>query len=66
MSNQASATASSSSGIGLFGLTFLVLLVGKLGFGWNISWLVVFSPLIIGFVLFLIFIAIVLVIIAKT
>lgn len=46
---QATANASAGGGIGLFGLTFLVLLVGKLGFDWAISWFIVFLPLIISF-----------------
>ncbi len=60
MSNNAQATASASSGgIGLFGLTFLVLLVGKLGFDWAISWFIVFLPLIVGFGLFVLIVLIV-------
>lgn len=42
-------TSSSSSGIGLFGLTFVVLLVLKLTNLASISWFIVFLPLIIGF-----------------
>ncbi len=37
-----------SGGIGLLGLTFVALLIMKLGFAVNISWFIVFLPLIIG------------------
>ena len=49
MPTQPTATATATSRFpGLFALTFLVLLVGKLGFDWAISWFIVFLPLIIG------------------
>ena len=39
----------------IFGLLFMVLLILKLTGLVNIGWLAVFSPLIIGFVLFFVF-----------
>ncbi len=57
MANNSSATASASSGgIGLFGLTFIVLLVLKLAGIAEISWLIVFLPLIVGFSISIVFI----------
>ena len=62
LSNQTNATASASSGgIGLFGLTFLVFLVLKVTGLWDISWFVVFSPLLIGFGLSILILVVVLV-----
>lgn len=56
MPNQPTATATATSKFpGLFVLTFLVLLVGKLGFDWAISWFLVFLPLIIGATLTIVF-----------
>lgn len=56
VSNQPQATATASSGgIGLFGLTFVALLVLKLTGLADISWLIVFLPLIIGFGLVVLF-----------
>lgn len=43
------ASASSGGGIGLFGLTFVVLLVLKLAGIAELSWFIVFLPLIIAF-----------------
>lgn len=64
-------SSSVSGGIGLFGLAFIVLLVFKLaglaGASWgiaNLSWLVVFSPLLVGFALWLLIVVIVLVVAA--
>lgn len=49
MATQNNATASATSGgVGLFGLTFIVLLVLKLTGLVHISWWWVFSPLLIG------------------
>lgn len=59
MPNTPTATATATSKFpGLFALTFLVLLVGKLGFDWAISWFIVFLPLIAGAVLTVIFLVI--------
>lgn len=53
--SSSSASATSSAGIGIFGLAFLVLLVFKLaglaGVSWglaNLSWFWVISPLLFG------------------
>lgn len=46
-------SSSTSTGIGLFGLTFLVLLVLKCIGYFPYSWFWVFSPLLIGFSLFI-------------
>lgn len=48
---------------GLFALTFLVLLVLKLTGAAALSWFVVFLPLIVGFVLTVLFLMIVLVLV---
>lgn len=50
--NVSESTANVNGGIGLFGLTFIVLLLLKAFGVMNISWFVVFLPLIIGTVLF--------------
>ena len=62
--------ASSRGGVGVLGLAFIVLLVFKLagqaGASWglaSLSWWVVFSPLLLGFGLF-IFLLVILVILA--
>lgn len=55
MTTNNTATASAGGGIGLFGLTFVVLLVLKLTGLANLSWLIVFLPLIVGFSLWLVF-----------
>ena len=71
MSSNSSATATASSGVSVFTLAFIVLLVFKLAdvagasWGLDISWWLVFSPLLISFgivVLFLIFLFVMLVI----
>jgi len=62
---QANATATARFP-GLFALTFIVLLVGKLGFDWAISWFIVFLPLVIGTVLTAIFIVFVLWAVSKS
>lgn len=49
-----SSAASSSGGIGVFGLTFVVLLVLKLTGYIAISWWWVFSPLWIGFLIWIV------------
>lgn len=57
-------TTTSRGGIGLFGLTFVVLLAIKLVFQpAGLTWLWVFSPLIIGFSLAVLFIVIALIVI---
>lgn len=63
----ATATASASGGIGLFGLTFVVLLVLKLTGLAQISWWWVFAPVIAGFSLSLVvlFIAVVIILFAA-
>lgn len=69
MSGNATASASSSAGIGIFGLATIVLLVFKLagiaGVSWglaNLSWFWVFAPLLVGFAISLFFILLFLVI----
>lgn len=69
MTTTNNASASASGGIGLFGLAFIALLVFKLagmaGASWglaNLSWWWVFSPLLIGFGLWLLIVAIVVII----
>lgn len=59
-------TASASGGIGLFGLAFIALLVFKLagmaGASWglaSLSWWWVFSPLLIGFGIWLLIVLVV-------
>lgn len=59
---RATASASSNGGIGLCGLTFVVLLALKLAGIADISWWWVFSPLLIGFGLTLLVIIVVLVV----
>ena len=56
--------SSSGGGIGLCGVIFIVLLILKLFGLISISWWWVFSPLIIGFVIGLIFL-IILILISK-
>lgn len=63
-------SASSSSGIGIFGLLTAILLVFKLagmaGVSWglpNLSWLWVFAPLAIGIVISVVFLLVALVIV---
>ena len=56
--------SNSGGGIGFFGVIFIVLLILKLFGLISISWWWVFSPLIIGFVIGLIFL-IILILISK-
>ena len=56
--------SNSGGGIGFFGVVFIVLLILKLFGLISISWWWVFSPLIIGFVIGLIFL-IILILISK-
>jgi uncharacterized membrane protein YbhN (UPF0104 family) len=58
----ATASASSGGGIGLFGLTFVVLLVLKLAGIAELSWFIVFLPLISAFALTIILLIIFLII----
>ena len=57
-------SSNSGGGIGFFGVIFIVLLILKLFGLISISWWWVFSPLIIGFVIGLIFL-IILILISK-
>ena len=57
-------SSNSGGGIGLCGVIFIVLLILKLFGVISISWWWVFSPLIIGFVIGLIFL-IILILISK-
>ena len=57
-------SSNSGGGIGFFGVIFIVLLILKLFGIISISWWWVFSPLIIGFVIGLIFL-IILILISK-
>lgn len=50
---------SSSSGIGLFGVVFIILLILKLFGVISISWLWVFSPIIIEVVIWIIILLII-------
>ena len=59
-----SSSSNSGGGIGLCGVIFIVLLILKLFGLISISWWWVFSPLIIGFVIGLIFL-IILILISK-
>ena len=59
-----SSSSNSGGGIGLCGIIFIVLLILKLFGLISISWWWVFSPLIIGFVIGLIFL-IILILISK-
>ena len=59
-----SSSSNSGGGIGLSGVIFIVLLILKLFGLISISWWWVFSPLIIGFVIGLIFL-IILILISK-
>lgn len=66
MSSSSSSSSSSSTGIGVLGLTFVVLLVFKLagmaGASWglaSLSWFWVFSPLILGFGIFFVVLAVI-------
>ena len=57
-------SSNSGGGIGFFGVIFIILLILKLFGLISISWWWVFSPLIIGFVIGLIFL-IILILISK-
>ena len=57
-------SSNSGGGIGFFGVIFIVLLILKLFGLISISWWWVFSPIIIGFVIGLIFL-IILILISK-
>ena len=57
-------SSNSGGGIGFFGVIFIVLLILKLFGLISISWWWIFSPLIIGFVIGLIFL-IILILISK-
>ena len=59
-----SSSSNSGGGIGLCGVIFIVLLILKLFGLISISWWWVFSPIIIGFVIGLIFL-IILILISK-
>ena len=58
--------SNSGGGIGFFGVIFIVLLILKLFGLINISWWWVFSPLIIGFAIGLIFLIILILISRKS
>ena len=60
-----SSSSNSGGGIGFFGVIFIVLLILKLFGLINISWWWVFSPLIIGFAIGLIFLIILILISRK-
>lgn len=69
MTNNNTATASASAGIPVFGLAFAILFIlkvaGLAGASWglaSLSWWWVFAPLLIGFGIFFLIIATVLVI----
>ena len=69
MSNTPQASSSSSVSVSFLGLAFAVLLVlkiaGMAGASWglaNLSWFWVFSPILIGFGIFLLVLAVILII----
>lgn len=65
MTGPSSSSSSSATGIGFFGLLTIVFVVAKLFGVINWSWWLVFSPIIVGFVIALVLIIGFIILVAK-